>query len=145
MARLKIQLPEQFIYTTQMELRIGDINYGGHLANDAVLALVHEARLRFLDTMNYSEKNIESRGLIMNDAAIVYKSEAFHGDIIIIQIALDDISNTGFDLYYKISNKETGKDIAWVKTGLTFFDYATRKISSTPDEFLKKATAYKPN
>jgi hypothetical protein len=45
-----------------------DINYGGHLGNDAVLSLVHEARVRFLKQQGYTENNIEGAGIIMADA-----------------------------------------------------------------------------
>ena len=46
MARIKITLPTHVDFSTEIALRIGDINYGGHLGNDAVLALVHEARVQ---------------------------------------------------------------------------------------------------
>jgi acyl-CoA thioester hydrolase len=49
MARIKIEIPEQFIFETQLKVRIGDINYGGHMGNDAVLTLAHQARIEFLE------------------------------------------------------------------------------------------------
>ena len=48
MARIKLELPDKFPFSTTLYIRIGDINYGGHLGNDSVLAMIHEARLRFL-------------------------------------------------------------------------------------------------
>jgi acyl-CoA thioester hydrolase len=138
MGRIKIAMPSVFVYKTSIDIRIGDINYGGHLANDAILALAHEARLRFLACFNYSEKDVEGLGLIMTDAAIVYKSEAFHGDKLTIEVAIDDINRLGFDLYYKISNEQKNIEIAHVKTGLVFFNYNTHKIAGTPEIFYSK-------
>ncbi|NDG84238.1 MAG: thioesterase, partial [Proteobacteria bacterium] len=58
MPRIKIDLPERFAFSTELSLRITDINYGGHLGNDAVLGLVHEARVRFLKHHGFSETEI---------------------------------------------------------------------------------------
>ena len=48
MARIKLTLPENFNFSTNIEVRITDINYGGHLGNDSVLEIIHEARIRML-------------------------------------------------------------------------------------------------
>ena len=55
MARIKIELPEKFIFSTEIPLRISDINYGGHLGNDAVLSIAHEARIRFFNKHGFKE------------------------------------------------------------------------------------------
>ena len=47
MARVKLTLPDACHFHTEVAVRIGDINYGGHLGNDAVLSLAHEARLQY--------------------------------------------------------------------------------------------------
>jgi acyl-CoA thioester hydrolase len=138
MGRIKFGMPSAYIFKTSIDIRIGDINYGGHLANDAILALAHEARLRFLASYNYSEKDIEGLGLIMTDAAIIYKNEAFHGDNLSIEVSIDDITRHGFDLFYRIRNEQKNKEIALVKTGLVFFDYTTHKIAATPEIFFTK-------
>jgi acyl-CoA thioester hydrolase len=140
MGRLKLTMPQDYLFSTEIEVRISDINYGGHLANDAVLSIVHEARLRFLATHNYTEKNIEGSGIIMTDASIVYKSEAFHADRLKIEIAVDDVSRLGFDLYYLLKNEATHQEVAQVKTSFTFFNYDLHKIVSTPENFRRKFT-----
>jgi len=132
MARVKIELPDKFIFSTDIKVRIGDINYGGHVGNDAILGIAHTARLEFLKSFDYSELELEGVSLIMADSAIVYKGESFFGDTLLIEIAPNDFSKYGFDLIYKISNKETKKDIAYIKTGMLCFNYKTRKLVSLP-------------
>ncbi len=44
MPRVELELPERFQFVTEIPLRITDINYGGHLGNDALLSLLHEAQ-----------------------------------------------------------------------------------------------------
>jgi acyl-CoA thioesterase FadM len=135
MAKVKIELPEEFIFKTEIPVRISDINYGGHLGNDSVLSISHEARLRFLNHHNIKEFNVNGFGIIMVDAAVEYKAESFYGDIIIVEIAAKNISNVGFDLVYQLTNKETKKIIALVKTGIVFYHYGKKKIISMPVKF----------
>ncbi|MGH1461500.1 MAG: acyl-CoA thioesterase [Neptuniibacter sp.] len=138
MARIKIDMPDNYIFSTDLPVRIGDINYGGHLSNDAMLAIIHEARVRFLNHYHYGELDIDGLGLIMTDSAIVYKAEAFHGDQLQIDVAMGDFNKYGCDIYYLISNKQTAVEIAHAKTGIAFFDYEVRKIQSIPENFINK-------
>ena len=138
MARLKINLPAKFMFTSEFNIRISDINYGGHLGNDAVLSLAHELRLLYLQSMGFSELNCGGSGIIMTDAQIVYMSEAFHGDLLTGEIACENISAAGLDFVYRFISKKSGKEIARIKTGIVFFDYKNRKIMKTPAQFLEK-------
>ena len=56
MPRIKLLKPEKKHYSTKIDLRIYDMNYGGHMGNDSVLSIAHEARVRFLSYLGVSEK-----------------------------------------------------------------------------------------
>lgn len=142
MNRIKISLPEKFKFKTEIPLRITDINYGGHLGNDKILSLIQEARVRFLKEFGYSEMNFEGFGIIMIDAAVEYKSEAFYGDSVLIEAAIGDINKIGFDIFYRLQNKDSGKEIALAKTGILIFDYSKRKIAAVPEAFIEKLRVY---
>ncbi len=138
MARLKIDLPSQFHFTTELVVRITDINYGGHLGNDSVLSLIHEARVRFLKEHGYTEHNIEGKSIIMADAIVVYKAEGFHGDILTVDIAVGEFQNVSCNFDYKLSNRESGSEVARARTGIVFYDYTAKKTVSVPAGFRKK-------
>ncbi len=140
MARVKIELPKEFIFKTEIQIRINDINYGGHLGNDTVLSIAHEARLRFFKQHNFTELNVGGAGIIMVDAAVQYKAEAFYGDIILVEIAVTDITRVGCDFVYRYTNKNTGTVIAIVKTGIVFYDYNRKKVVSVPERFVSVIT-----
>ena len=135
MARVKIELPNEFLFKTEIPVRINDINYVGHLGNDAVLSIVHEARLRFLKQYNFTELNVGGAGIIMVDAAVQYKSEGLHGDIVLVEIAVTDITGVGCDFVYRCTNKNAWTIIAIVKTGIVFYDYDKKKVVSFPEKF----------
>lgn len=136
MARIQIDFPTQVQFSTQMTVRITDLNYGNHLGNDSVLSLIHEARVRFLQYMGYSELDLAGVGIIMSDAAIQFKKEAFYGDVLTIEVATGDFSRVAFDIYYRL--KIVDQEIAVAKTGIVCFDYATRKVVAVPEAFLQK-------
>ena len=137
MSRIRIDTPSNYIFSTEIKLRISDINYGGHLGHDSILTLTHEARVRFLDKHNYSELDIEGLGLIMSDVGITYKSESFYGDVINVMIGVGKLGKTSFELIYILENTRNNKEIAKVSTRLVFFDYKLRKTMEIPKEFHK--------
>ena len=87
----------------------------------------------------YSEKNVEGAGLIMVDAVVVYRSEAFYGDVLVVEVALADPQPLGCDVLYRFTNKATGKEVARVKTGIAFFDYTRRRPVEMPEGFMRIA------
>jgi len=135
MARIRIEMPENYLFSTEIPVRISDINYGGHLGNDSVLSILHEARVRFLKHYHYTEMDIEGASLIMADNAVIYKAEGFYGDSIQVDVAVGDFNKYGCDIYYLLTNKETAVEMAHAKTGVVFFDYDERKIRPVPEQF----------
>lgn len=132
MARVTIEMPEFFPFETVLEVRVSELNYGNHLGNDRVLALVHEARMRFFQHYGLKEYDIDDISFLQADCAVVYKSEAFWGDRLRIKVAAGDYTRVAVDFYFRIENAETGKVVAEAKTGLVCFDFKNRKIHSLP-------------
>jgi acyl-CoA thioester hydrolase len=134
MARIELNLPDEFLFSTELNVRVTDVNYGNHLGNDSILSLIHEARLQFYRTLGFkNELSFEgSIGQVISDAAIVYKAEAFYGDVLVCRIAAGDFNKYGFDLYYQLTLKDSGKEVARAKTGIVCFDYNKRKVASAP-------------
>lgn len=138
MARIKLEVPKSYHFKTIISVRITDVNYGGHMGNDALLSILHEARIQFLKNWNYTEQNVEGAGLIMADVAIQYKNEAFAGDELVIEMTAFDFSLTSFDIFYYITEKKSEKVIALAKTNMVTFDYSERKMMEVPNAFVEK-------
>ncbi len=136
MARIKLELPEHFPFSTELRVRITDVNYGGHLGNDALLGLLHEARVQFLAHHGLSELDIGGAGIIMADSVIVYKSEAFPGEILDIAVTATDFNKYGCDFVYRVTERTRSREVARAKTGIVFFDYQKRAVQKVPLSFL---------
>jgi YbgC/YbaW family acyl-CoA thioester hydrolase len=140
MNRIKINLPKEFSFVTTIKIRITDLNYGGHVGNDRILALLQEARQEYLLHFGYGELDFEGLGLIMADVAIEYKSELKYGQTVAISVKAADFDKLGFDLFYKMEIIAELENIlaAKAKTGMICYDYQTNKKTNIPEAALLK-------
>jgi acyl-CoA thioesterase FadM len=140
MPKIQISTPSRFNHSFKIKVRVTDLNYGNHLANDKIQTYLQEARIDYLAKYGLSELNVGSNtSLIQGDAAIVFKSEGFLHNKIEVKIAIDDISNSSFDFVYQLTNLSTNKLLALAKTRMVCFDYEERKVRPVTDELLKMA------
>jgi acyl-CoA thioester hydrolase len=133
MARIEIALPERFLFTTEIPIRIGDVNYGGHLGNDAALAIAHEARVRFLAAHGWTELDLAGVGILMVDAALVYRAEGRWGMVLRVEVGAADVRTRDCDLVYRLSDAASGAEVARARTGIVFIDPASRRLVRMPD------------
>ena len=138
MARVIIQLPERFVFSTEVPIYIGHINYGHHLDNALLLSLVSEARVRFFKFLGYTELDVEGVGIVVSDAAVQYKSESFHGETLVFEMTPAEFNKYGCDLVWRATDKASGREVARGKTGIIFFDYRQRKAAPVPAGFVAK-------
>ncbi|HRP24115.1 MAG TPA: thioesterase family protein [Thauera sp.] len=141
MARVRIALPDRFPFSTTIPLLISHINYGHHLDNAQLLGLVSEARVRFLQSMGYTELDVDGLGIIVADAALQYRSEAFHGETMRVEMAADDFHDFGCDLVWRMSDEASGREVARGKTGVVFFNYVERRKAAVPEGFRRRFPA----
>jgi acyl-CoA thioester hydrolase len=132
MTRVKINFPsEKPLYSCNIPVRISDINYGNHVGNDAILSIIHEARMQMLAQWGFTELDAAGNSLIMGDVMIAYRGEAFYGDELNVQLYIEDLIGKSFGILYHISAKRGVQvlDIAHARTGMVVFDYKSRKIT----------------
>ncbi|HTI93250.1 MAG TPA: thioesterase family protein [Puia sp.] len=140
MPRTKLLLPENFNFSSNIPVRITDLNYGGHVGNDSILSLIHEIRVQFLRHHGYDELNLAGVGLIMADVTIEFKYELFYGEILRASVAAAEFSRVGFDLYYKLEKQigEKWVSVTHARTGMVCYDYSLKKIAAVPKEVCSK-------
>jgi acyl-CoA thioesterase FadM len=136
MPRLKIQLPPKLLTTVSVPVRITDINYGNHVGNNAIVEIIHEARVQFLIQHGFTELDIEGTSLIMSELLVEYKNESFYKDVHEVTIYCGEISKVAFELFYKISTKRNAQliVIALAKTGMVCYDYQIKKVMAVPEK-----------
>ena len=141
MARIKIDLPAKFSFTANIPVRITDVNFGGHVGNDTILSIVHEARAQFFTYCGYTELDFAGAGTIMSDVAIEYKNQTYYGDTILASVAVGEITKVAFDLFYKLEKRSAeGRliPVALAKTWMVCYNYEQKKVIAIPEEAIQK-------
>lgn len=130
MPRAQLTPLPSYPFDCAQTVRVTDQNYGGHLAHDRLLSLLHEARVAFLAARGWSEPDCGGISLILGDAVIVYQGEAFAGDVLRFEVGVAETGRAGFRLAYRVTRADA--PIALAETGLVGFDYAARRVAPLP-------------
>ena len=132
MPRIRLAPLESYSFSTDLQVRFTDLNYSGHLGNDRLLSLIQEARAGFLAHHGLSEVDFFGVSLIQSDAAVVYRKEAFAGDVLTFEVSAREPTRSGFRLFYRVTRSPGSELIALVETGMVCFCYISRKVAQLP-------------
>lgn len=134
------------MFSTTLPVNIEHLNYGGHLAHDKLVTMMHEARLRFFDRLGQSEIDFYGISLILKAMTVNYRQEGFRGDELTFVVTLTEVRGSAFTLHYEVRNQNNDA-VADADFVLVGFDYGKRQVARLPDlcrqalENLPKATA----
>ncbi len=140
MARIQFTLPEQFSFSTDIQIYISHVNQGGHLDNAQLLTLVSEARVRFFKSLGHTESSVAGCPIVVGDLVAQYKSEGFHGETMRVSMVPQDHNKYGFDLVYRMDSLDSAREVARGKIGIVFVDRQTRRATAVPPAFLAQLT-----
>lgn len=139
MARLTLHFPEdQYCYSTQLTVRVTDINGANHLGNDSMISMISEARARFLFEFGITEAAEHGVGIIVTDLATTYRAEAHARDQLLFEVGVMDFNTYGGDITFRITRPADGTLVAMAKSGFVFFNYQTSTVTAMPSEFHSK-------
>lgn len=141
MSRIQFELPDRFVFATQIQIYISHVNQGGHLDNAQLLTLVSEARVRFFKSLGHRESDVAGCPIVVGDLVAQYKSEGFHGETMRVRMRPQDFNRYGFDLAYCMDCVDTGREVARGKIGIVFIDRETRRPAPVPPAFLAQLQA----
>jgi len=88
MSRVKILMPDHYLFSTRHRVGISDLNYARHLNSVAMVHILHEARLQFLAHLGFTEANIFGLGMVVTDLGVDYRSESFANDWLTIDVGV---------------------------------------------------------
>lgn len=136
MTQIKIELPNSFNYSIEYNIRLTEVNVGGHLGNDSLIGLMNDAYMKYLETKGFKYSIIDNYSLINTNLVINYLSEVFFDHNILIELCADNYTDAGFDFIYRITNKNTNKIAAVAKAYMLVYDYINKKKVKIPEKLL---------
>jgi len=114
---------------------ISEVNYARHMDSVAMIQLIHEARLRFLADLGFTESNIYGLGMVVTDLAIDFRSESFANDCLIVEVGVGKFNKYGFDIVFQVNNHALETVVCIAKMGIVFFDFDRHKLAELPRAF----------
>ncbi|GAB3095400.1 thioesterase [Aestuariicella hydrocarbonica] len=134
MARVQLELPEQFIYKTSMQIRYTDLNTGGHVGNDQMISLISSARYSFFQHLQVNLENIDNHRIVVTDLVTSYRAESFAEEVLHFELGFMDFNAYGGDIIFRVT--KTDKTLVTLaKTGFVFINQAG-KVSPIPQGFI---------
>ena len=143
MPRVKLDELPSYEFQHHLTVRVTDINYAGHLGNETLLGLVHEARAQFLKQLKFNTiiQDDQHIGVIIADLVVNFRAEAFAQDQLTIDCQIGDIGERSFRLFHRIRRAE--QVIALVESGTVAYDYLAGEVILLPQEFLIELQNYR--
>ncbi|MCE3261166.1 MAG: thioesterase [Pseudoduganella sp.] len=139
MARLKLEFPDdQFCFSTQLTVRVTDINAANHLGNDSMISMISEARARFLFEFGVQETEPDGTGIIVTDLATTYRAEAHARDQLLFEVGVMDFNKYGGDVIFRVTRPADATLVAMAKQGFVFYNYKSSQVVPMPDDFRAK-------
>jgi acyl-CoA thioesterase FadM len=133
LARVDISYSGNPVFKDQIVIRVTDLSPAGHVGFDSYVSILNDAATRFFQSQGVKRSADNPVGVLFADLAVIYRSEAFYGDTLNIEAAIEDIKSKGFDLVFRITSQSNGKEIALAKIGTLFYDYANEKVVPIPE------------
>lgn len=102
----KLTFSGEFIYETTIDVRILDLNMGGHLSNDKVLDYLTEVNERFLHSKGFKLTDIHNCTLVVSASYIRFRKEVFYPEALTIKLGVKEMTKTRVFFYYAIENSQ---------------------------------------
>lgn len=128
---------ERVDFSTSIPFRITDHNYGDHVANNVFVEYLHEGRVQFLNSLGYSERDLEGITLTLSELCVKYTKQAFYPDVLKLEIAATNFRPTRFDLYYR-GFDQSGDLIVLARTEMAAIDVTMGKPIRMPEAFANR-------
>ena len=130
------------LFTTHYTVRVGDLNYGGHMGFDGMLLVFHDARVRYLKTLGYTEFDVGGgKGLIMTEARVRLRDEIFPGDELAVRLGISDVGKVRFTVAFHVSRSSDGRPVADGETHMAGYDYSRHAAAKLPPDFIRKISS----
>jgi acyl-CoA thioesterase FadM len=123
------------MYSCEYSISIRDMVYGHHTDHIAILGYLHETRVKFLQTLNLTELNVDNLGnaLVVSEMNIKYKKESFCGDK--IKVTLETIKRSDYRLIFH-SEILHNNDLILTADVTTAFISPNRTIIKVPNNLI---------
>ncbi|MBB3230321.1 acyl-CoA thioesterase [Halomonas stenophila] len=133
MERVRLAFPEADIrHRHPLTVRVTDMNYGRHLGHDALVSLLHEARISALAALGLAEGDMGGYPSVAADLAVQYQAEARWPDALVVDTAIPAPGRRTITVYHRIRREADAAVVATARLNLMLVDPAAGRPVSIP-------------
>jgi acyl-CoA thioesterase FadM len=138
MERVKLDFPDgALIHRHPLAVRVTDMNYGRHLGHDALVSLLHEARLQALLALDLPEWDLAGYPSVVADLAVQYQSEAHCPEMLVVETAVPMPEGKALTVYHRVLKRDTNDKgeqvVATARLNLLLIDPARGRPVAVPE------------
>lgn len=136
MERIRIEYPENIIFSTDIDIHGVYINRGNHVGNSAYVELCNETAQRFFIARQAAEYVVCGQALLNVGYVVQVKAEARYGDVLRGDLAVDGFHGKGCDFFYRFSQADSGELVALGRFSYLTFNFAEGNVEPAADSFV---------
>jgi acyl-CoA thioester hydrolase len=123
------------VYSFILTPRYSDLDTYNHVNNAVYLSYLEEARIAFTKAIGLREMFSRQCSTILAHASIDYRSPAFLGDELRIEIGAGEVRRSAFEFQYRILRPKDDKLIAEAKTVQVCFNFDVNAVTRVPEHW----------
>lgn len=138
MERVKLDFPaEAVIHRHALTVRVTDMNYGRHLGHDALVSLLHEARIQAFASLDLPEWDMHGHPSVVADLAVQYQNEARWPDALVIATAVPEPQGKALTIYQRVYHAYSEQIVATARVNQLLIDLATGRPVNVPQQVIQ--------
>lgn len=138
MERVKLDFPaEAVIHRHPLTVRVTDMNYGRHLGHDALVSLLHEARIQAFAALDLPEWDMHGHPSVVADLAVQYQNEARWPDALVIATAVPEPQGKALTIYQRVYHADSEQIVATARVNQLLIDLATGRPVNVPQQVIQ--------
>nr|WP_227679865.1 thioesterase family protein [Psychrobacter frigidicola] len=119
-----------FVFETVMRVRNTEIDVGQHLTIEAQIALLAEARARFLYSKGIEEINADYQGLTVNNLQLSVVSRVRAREELLFEVGVEQLSENGGEIAIKVTRMHDSSLVALARQHFVGYDYRLNKVTA---------------
>ena len=123
-------------FRVPIDVRFRDLDAFGHVNNAVYFTYLEIARAAYFTAVRGRPHGVDDFGVVVADAHCRYRSPAFYGERLVIDIATVRLRSRSFDVSYRISVEESGRVVAEADTVLVAFDHRAKRTATLDLAFI---------
>ncbi len=127
---------ESFHCLTPVKIRFRDLDAFGHVNNAVYFTFMEMARVEYFRQLGLAKPNeFPSPFFIVAEAACQYKAPLQLDTPLSVQVRVNRLGNSSFDMEYRFVDEFSGAVLATGRTVQVTFDYAASRSVPLPEEW----------